>query len=52
MRECALGKAADSRNATVYNGRGSQVYDMAREMLAASEGHIAHWKSMEHHLTR
>lgn len=39
-------------NATVYNPKGSQVYEFAREMMAASEGHIVHWKSMEHHLKR
>ncbi|EJT49929.1 hypothetical protein A1Q1_00942 [Trichosporon asahii var. asahii CBS 2479] len=39
-------------NATIYNGRGSQVSDMAKEMMAASEVHIAHFKSMQHHLGR
>lgn len=39
-------------NATVYNTKGSQVYEFAREMMAACEGHIVHWKSMEHHLKR
>lgn len=39
-------------NATVYNARGSQVWEMAKEMRAASEGHIAHYKSMQHHLNR
>jgi bromodomain-containing protein 8 len=39
-------------NAAVYNPKGSQVAEFAREMLVAAEGHIAHWKSMEHHLKR
>lgn len=39
-------------NACIFNGRGSQVYDMAREMQKDSEKHIAHFKNMQHHLNR
>jgi bromodomain-containing protein 8 len=39
-------------NATMYNSRGSQLYDMAMEMMKDAEGHIAHLKSVQHHMGR
>nr|XP_019010233.1 uncharacterized protein I206_04701 [Kwoniella pini CBS 10737]OCF49014.1 hypothetical protein I206_04701 [Kwoniella pini CBS 10737] len=39
-------------NAMMYNKPGSQVYEMAQEMLKATEDHIAHFKNLQHHVNR
>jgi bromodomain-containing protein 8 len=39
-------------NAMMYNGKGSQVYEMAEEMLRESENQIAHFRSMQHDFGR
>lgn len=31
----------------LYNGKGTQIYDMAQEMLSAAESMIAHHRSMQ-----
>lgn len=42
-----------SRNATMYNSRGSGVYDMAVEMMKDAEVHIKHLKNVQlQHLHR
>jgi bromodomain-containing protein 8 len=45
---------ADPRhsNAMMYNAKGSQVYDMAEEMLRESENHIAHFRTLQHDVGR
>jgi len=39
-------------NAMMFNSEGSQVYDMAQEMLRESENHIARFRSMQHDMGR
>lgn len=39
-------------NAMMYNTKGSQVYDMAEEMLRESENHIAHFRTLQHDVGR
>ncbi|WWD19540.1 hypothetical protein CI109_104001 [Kwoniella shandongensis] len=39
-------------NAMMYNQPDSQVYEMAKEMLKDAESHIAHFRNMQHHLSR
>ncbi|KAK8853125.1 hypothetical protein IAR55_003826 [Kwoniella newhampshirensis] len=39
-------------NAMMYNQPDSQVYAMAKEMLKDAESHIAHFRSMQHHMSR
>jgi hypothetical protein len=39
-------------NAMMYNAKGSQVYDMAEEMLRESENHIAHFRTLQHDVGR
>jgi hypothetical protein len=36
----------------MYNTKGSQLHDMAMEMMKDAEGHIAHLKSVQHHMAR
>ena len=35
-----------------YNGKGSQIYDMAEDMLKESENHIARFRTLEEDLAR
>ncbi|WVQ84935.1 hypothetical protein IAT38_007098 [Cryptococcus sp. DSM 104549] len=37
-------------NAMMYNQPDSQVYGMAQEMMKDTEGHISHFRNMEHHI--
>ncbi|WWC91598.1 uncharacterized protein L201_006544 [Kwoniella dendrophila CBS 6074] len=39
-------------NAMMYNDPDSQVYEMAKEMLKSTEDHIAHFKNLQHHVSR
>jgi hypothetical protein len=42
-----------SRNATMYNSRGSDVYEYAVEMMKDAEVHIKHLKNVQlQHLNR
>lgn len=43
---------ADGSNAMMYNEEGSQVYEMAMDMLRESENHIAHYRTMQDDLAR
>jgi hypothetical protein len=47
-----LNHADSHSNATMYNARGSQVHDMAVEMMKDAEGHIKHLKNVQAHISR
>lgn len=36
----------------MYNEEGSQVYEMAKDMLKATEAQIAHFRSLQHDMER
>jgi hypothetical protein len=36
----------------MYNGKGSQVYEMAMDMMRESENQIAHFRTMQNDLGR
>jgi len=50
---CLVWVVLIGRNATMYNSRGSGVYDMAVEMMKDAEVHIKHLKNVQlQHLNR